>query len=202
MGDEFGGSGNGGGNIQTKQLKKDLEKTVEEANAREADLQKAADQARSLKDEVDILRETSDKVAKYEATIESYKKKLEDVGDVKRQLKLLEEKNTTLVQTNMDLEEDVKKTGNWKPQIDVYKRQISELHSKLEAENNRADKSDFETKRLLEKTEALSVERDRLQAERDSLKESNAELQDQVKLGGSGGVTGTSGLVDSEPDSG
>ena len=116
----------------------------------------------------------------------------------------------------MDLEEDVKKTGNWKPQvgtwlwfaviemvllvcqslqnpcwrkyiqfscdwqIDVYKRQISELHSKLEAENNRADKSDFETKRLLEKTEALSVERDRLQAERDTLKESNAELQDQV----------------------
>ena len=67
-------------------------------------------------------------------------------------------------------------------QIDVYKRQISELHSKLEAENNRADKSDFETKRLLEKTEALSVERDRLQAERDTLKESNAELQDQVFL--------------------
>ena len=60
---------------------------------------------------------TNLQVAKYEATIESYKKKLEDVGDVKRQLKLLEEKNTTLVQTNMDLEEDVKKTGNWKPQV-------------------------------------------------------------------------------------
>ena len=62
----------------------------------------------------------------------------------------------------------------------MYKRQISELHSKLEAENNRADKSDFETKRLLEKTEALSVERDRLQAERDTLKTANADLQDQV----------------------
>ena len=58
-------------------------------------------------------------MGKYEATIESYKKKLEDVGDVKRQLKLLEEKNTTLVQTNMDLEEDVKKTGNWKPQVRI-----------------------------------------------------------------------------------
>ena len=57
------------------------------------------------------------KVAKYEATIESYKKKLEETSDVKRQLKLLEEKNTALVQTNMDLEEDVKKTGNWKPQV-------------------------------------------------------------------------------------
>ena len=95
----------------------DLEKNLEESNAKEVELQKAADQARSLKDEVDILRETSDKVAKYEATIESYKKKLEEVGDVKRQLKLLEDKNTTLVQTNMDLEEDVKKTGNWRPQV-------------------------------------------------------------------------------------
>ena len=54
------------------------------------------------------------------------------------------------------------------------------MHGKLEAENNRADKSDFETKRLLEKTEALSVERDRLQTERDTLKETNAELIDQV----------------------
>ena len=40
----------------------ELDKTIEEATAREAELQKAADQARSLKDEVDILRETSDKV--------------------------------------------------------------------------------------------------------------------------------------------
>ena len=29
-----------------------------------------------MKDEIEILRYTSDKVAKYEATIESYKKKL------------------------------------------------------------------------------------------------------------------------------
>ena len=40
----------------------ELEKTVEEATARDAELQKVADQARSLKDEVDILRETADKV--------------------------------------------------------------------------------------------------------------------------------------------
>jgi len=216
--------GNGAGSIQTKQLKRqlevtqddlykmekerdeltvkieELEKTIEENTAREAELQKAADQARTLKDEVDILREDAAKVGKYEATIESYKKKLEETSDVKRQLKLLEEKNTALVQTNMDLEEDVKKTGNWKPQIDVYKRQISELHSKLEAENNRADKSEFETKRLLEKAEALSIERDRLQAERDNLKTANNDLQDQVKLGG-GGATGSGGLVD-DPDSG
>lgn len=39
-------------------------------------LQSLAEEARSLKDEMDILRHTQDKVARYEATIESYKKKL------------------------------------------------------------------------------------------------------------------------------
>lgn len=36
---------------------------------------------------MDILRETSDKVVKYESTIETYKKKLEEMGDLKRQIK-------------------------------------------------------------------------------------------------------------------
>ncbi len=66
---------------------------------------------------MDILRETADKVAKYESTLESYKKKLEDLGDLKRQVKLLEEKNTDYMQRNVELEEDVKKTGSWKPQV-------------------------------------------------------------------------------------
>ena len=76
-----------------------------------------ADQALKLKDEVDILRETADKATKYEATIETYKKKLEEMGDLRRQVKLLEDKNTDYMQRNMELEEDVKKTGSWKPQV-------------------------------------------------------------------------------------
>ncbi len=50
--------------------------------------QKLADQALKLKDEVDILRDAADKAAKYEATIESYKKKLEDFGDLRRQVRI------------------------------------------------------------------------------------------------------------------
>ena len=40
----------------------ELEKNIEENTAREAELKKAADQARTLKDEVDILRDAADKV--------------------------------------------------------------------------------------------------------------------------------------------
>ena len=184
------------------QLKiEELEKRLEEAQAKEVEMQKVADQARSLKDEVDILRETSDKVQKYEATIESYKKKMEEMSDLKRQCKLLEEKNTKLVETNLDLEDDVRKTGNWKPQVDAYKKEISELRRKLETEANRADKLEFETKNLLEKVEALSVEKDRVVHERDKLKETNDELQDQVRLGG-GDVQSSTAGINMEPDSG
>lgn len=82
-----------------------LEKNLLEAQSKVEELQKMVDEARHLKDEVDILRETADKAVKYEATIASYKKKLEDYGDLKRQMKILEDKNTDYMQQNMELEE-------------------------------------------------------------------------------------------------
>lgn len=68
-------------------------------------LQDTAGEARLLKDELDILRDTADKVEKYESTIQSYKKKLEELGDLKRQVKILESKNIAYIQQNMELEQ-------------------------------------------------------------------------------------------------
>ena len=177
-----------------------LEKQADESQAKEAELQKLADQAIKLKDEVDILRETADKAAKYEATIESYKKKMEELSDLRRQVKLLEEKNTDYMHRNVELEEDVKKTGNWRPQVDQYKKQVAELHAKLDSETKKSDRLEFETKKMIEKVEALSVERDRLQAEREDLKAKNDELSDEIKFGQ---ATGDAKNFDThDPDSG
>lgn len=123
-----------------------------------------------------MLRETADKVAKYEATIESYKRKLEELSDLKRQLKILEEKNTNYMQHNLELEDEVKKNGTWKPQVEVYKKQVAELHQKLNDETKRADKFDFELKKAQEKILALTREKEHLTVERDCLKEANEEL--------------------------
>ena len=57
--------------------------------------------SRTLKDEVDILRETSEKVGKYEGIIETYKKKLDEMGDLKRQIKYLEEKNSEYIHVSI-----------------------------------------------------------------------------------------------------
>ena len=82
----------------------------------------------SAQDEVDILRETSDKVSKYEAAIESYKKKMEEMGDLKRQIKYLEEKNSEYINNNMDLEEELGKVSKKKPQTDLFRKQVRNCH--------------------------------------------------------------------------
>ena len=72
----------------------ELEKQLDDSKIKEADLQKHADEAVKLKDEADVLRETADRASKLEATVDSYKKKLEEFSDLKRQVKILEDKNT------------------------------------------------------------------------------------------------------------
>lgn len=155
----------------------ELEGRLEETEERMVELQKLADQARTLKDEVDILRETSEKVGKYEGIIETYKKKLDEMGDLKRQIKYLEEKNSEYIHNNMDLEEELGKVSKKKPQTDLFRKQVSELNIKLTSETERADKIAFDNAKLMEKLEAISLERERIVVERDQLKENLDDLQ-------------------------
>ncbi|XP_077261467.1 hook microtubule tethering protein [Temnothorax americanus] len=154
-----------------------LEKEVLELQSRQEDLQKAADEANHLKDEVDALRENTDKVAKYEITIESYKKKMEDMSDLKRQLKILEDKNVEYLQAKLDYEEEAKRTTMLRGHLEVCKQQLAEVHHRLDERSNKNDRLEFEGKKMEAKLGALQRERDRLIIERDALKETNEELK-------------------------
>lgn len=154
-----------------------LEKEVLELQSKQEDLQKAADEANHLKDEVDALRETADKVAKYELTIESYKKKMEDLSDLRRQVKMLEDKNMEYMQSNMEYEEEAKRSTVLRNHLELCKKQLAEIHRRLDEEINKSDKLELETKKMDAKLNAVQRERDRLIIERDALKETNEELK-------------------------
>ncbi|XP_059405293.1 protein Hook homolog 3 isoform X2 [Carassius carassius] len=155
----------------------ELEKELMEVRGQNEELTSLAEEAQSLKDEMDVLRHSSDKVSKLEAQVEVYKKKLEDLGDLRRQVKLLEEKNTSYMQNTVTLEEDLRKAHAARAQLETYKRQVVELQNKLSEESKKADKMEFEYKRVKEKVDSLQKEKDRLRTERDSLKETNDELR-------------------------
>ncbi|NXA57254.1 HOOK3 protein, partial [Nothocercus julius] len=155
----------------------ELEKEIAELRQQTEELSMLAEETQALKDEMDVLRHSSDKVAKLESQVESYKKKLEDLGDLRRQVRLLEEKNTMYMQNTVSLEEELRKANAARSQLETYKRQAVELQKRLSEESKKADKLDYECKRLKEKVDSLQKEKERLRAERDSLKETIEELR-------------------------
>lgn len=154
-----------------------LEREVADLHQRNEELTSLAHEAQALKDEMDILRHSSDRVNQLEALVETYKRKLEDLGDLRRQVRLLEERNTMYMQRTCELEEELRRANAIRGQLDTYKRQAQELHTKHTAEAMKAEKWQFEFKNLYDKYDALLKEKERLMSERDSLREANDELR-------------------------
>jgi len=75
--------------------------------------------------------------------------------------------------------------------VEVYKKQVVELNAKLSGEAERADRIAFDNAKLMEKLEALSVERDRLAIERDALRETNEEMKILQEVSSNQGVGGS-----------
>lgn len=76
-------------------------------------------------------RNCSDRVVMLEASVETYKRKLENLGDLKRQMKLLEENNMTYMQNTVSLEEELRKANAARAQLETYKRQVSDTQSRV-----------------------------------------------------------------------
>ena len=66
---------------------------------------KLAHNSQVLQDEIDVLKHASDKVEKLESTIESYKIKMEEMVDLKKQMKQVEENNTRYLEKIFEMEE-------------------------------------------------------------------------------------------------
>lgn len=63
--------------------------------------------------------------------METYKRKLENLGDLKRQMKLLEENNMTYMQNTVSLEEELRKANAARAQLETYKRQVSDARGRV-----------------------------------------------------------------------
>lgn len=140
-------------------------------------LQQAQSELSQLKDELDALREANDKLKVSEALISTYKKKLEDYSDLKRQVKQLEERNADLTQQTLHKEENIKKLSTLKGEVELYKKEIQELHTRLDTEINKCVKIEFELNNSNAKMTALQREYENLMVERDTLLEQCDQLR-------------------------
>lgn len=131
----------------------------------------------TLKDELDALREANDKLKAAEALIITYKKKFEDYSDLKRQIKQLEERNVDYMEQNLHQEENVKKLATLKGQVELYKKETQELHTRLDTEINKCVKVEFDLSNSTTKLTALQREYENITIERDTLLEQYEQLR-------------------------
>lgn len=135
-----------------------------------------------LKDELDVLRESSDKLKICEAQLATYKKKLEEHSDLKRQVKLLEQRSAEYLRQNMQFEDEQKRQSGWKGQVEAYKKEIEELHVRVDEEMRKTGKAEFELSNVTAQLTGLKREKESLLIERDALRDTI----DELKCGGVG----------------
>lgn len=170
--------------LLSETLKEDLkmksiqqDKEVAMLRAKVDELTKASSELSQIKDEVDILREASEKSKIIEAQLATYKKKLEDYNDLKRQVKASEDRSAEYLKQNLQYEDDVKKFASLKGQMELYKKELEEVHAKLDAEMQTNSVLTVKHELLQTKVAGLQRERDNLMAQRDTLQEKVDELR-------------------------
>lgn len=163
----------------------DLKKRIEE-------LAKQAGEARTLRDELDILREKALLSTGLEDKLKKAQQKSEQVADLKKQIKTLEEQNDQYLKKALDagkhflfpsqfisslfLEDTASKANSMKSHLESYKSQLLQLkseHTQLEV-TMRTQQSDFERMKTDYNTanlenQALKFRVDKLQNEVDDL---------------------------------
>lgn len=170
--------------LQSETLKEDLkmrshqqEKEISMLHVKIDELTKASNELAQIKDEVDILREASEKSKIYENQIATYKKKLDDYNDLKRQVKQYEDRSAEYLKQNLQYEEDAKKSSGLKGQMELYKKELEELHSKLDSEMQKTVKAEFDLQVMQTKIAGIERERNSILSQRDSLQEKLDELR-------------------------
>ena len=131
------------------------------------ELKKVAQENQSLKDEIDILKHTSERVEKLESTIDNYKIKLEEMADLRRQMKSQEENNAKYVERIVCMEEEVRKQVTLKSQIEMYKKQIQELHERVTSDETRVKSLEYELKGMEEEKQKWQSDYERLKYKHD-----------------------------------
>lgn len=122
------------------------------------------------RDELDRLKYLNEEFLKYKNITEVQKKKLEEFQELKKQIKVLEERNTLLVKQICELEEEKKSVAVYKGQLELIKKQRDELRSKMSEESFRADKAEDELKRLYKKYNDIQQDNEKKQFELERLK--------------------------------
>ncbi|KAL0088415.1 hypothetical protein F4703DRAFT_1734397 [Phycomyces blakesleeanus] len=98
---------------------------------------------------------------KLENTLEKYKRKVEETSELKRQIKALEDQNTSLLERSHQVEDEYRKVLAFKTLMDSYKEQVQHLELGNREILKERDRLDAELRGMAETCAYLESDRDR-----------------------------------------
>lgn len=159
--------------IQVEIKEKEYHKTLLQMEQ----LQSKLSEFKHDRDELDRLNYLNDEVIKYKNINDAQKKKLEEFQELKKQIRVLEDRNAALVKQTCELEEEKKSLAVFKGQLELIKKQRDELRQEANQEIFRAEKAEVELKRVYQKINDVSQEKEKMQMEVEKLKSEMASYQ-------------------------
>lgn len=159
-------------------------------------LGRKAELAAKYKDQLHEHKHLEEKLARAEMLRDKYRKKLEESGDMKKQIKSLEEQNSQVGERLAFAEEEYRKVQAFKPMMDSYKDQVQQLTSKINQMVIEKNKLDYDIRRYQEKLTITELERQRDQDQISTLEDRMRELE----FGGDPSLLGPRDDDDDEED--
>lgn len=101
----------------------------------------------------------------------------------------MEERSAEYMDQNAHYEEEAKKIATLKGQVELFRKEIQELHLKLDKEMNKNVKYEFDNKNLESTLETLQRNKETLIAERDALRDTIDELRLDLNATGENNVS-------------
>uniref|UniRef100_A0A8C4QFN7 Calponin-homology (CH) domain-containing protein n=1 Tax=Eptatretus burgeri TaxID=7764 RepID=A0A8C4QFN7_EPTBU len=154
-----------------------LERTMAERQEEHGELAAQATAAQRLHDELEIARAEVQRLPQLEATVDGYRQRLAELGELRRQVKLLEERNAQAQDRAAALSTELQLAQSARSQLEVVRNQVIELEERLQVSGSYNEQLASRISTLQEKHDALQKERERLLVERANLKEANEELR-------------------------
>ncbi|KAI8819574.1 HOOK protein-domain-containing protein [Fimicolochytrium jonesii] len=152
--------------MKTESRRAEVEQQFEKQNSVITDLTRKyeeasndAEEASRLKDALNEFRHMADKLQKSEAIVDKYKKRFEEVGDLRKQLKAAEEQAAQQAQRNVQLEEEFRKVAPIKPLVNTLKDQLSTLESRISSLQVENSTLEFQFTEARTKLERYEIER-------------------------------------------
>jgi chromosome segregation ATPase len=179
--------------LELRSVKSELSAVTVRLNVSEENRARLEVEVQQMADDLDVAKDRASKLSKAEATIDKYQRKLEEMVELRRQNKELEEKLDKYYDQIQDLEVSVKQSSSLNKLVEQYKdKSIEYEREKFEAVSALQMKEE-ELRRVTAELESMAEARRFLEEE---LSSARSELESDDHTAGAAGGSGL-GLFES-----